>query len=100
MSKADKWHWIVVIVYDGLLCLSLVSFLKNPNPHPGRVGPDWNALFQIFGPTLGTFLLVGFTIWRMVGKNISMICGIGAIALLVVVSLVCLALSMRIMMHI
>jgi len=100
MTKADKRHWIVVLVYDGLLCLSLVAFLKNPNPYPGGGRPDLNALFQIFGPTLGTCLLVGFTVGRMAGKSISMACGLGAIALLIVVSFICLALSMSIMMRI
>jgi hypothetical protein len=99
MSKKDKTHWIVVIIYISLLCISLVVFMKNPNPKP-TVGPYWNGLFQCLGPTIGTFLLVGLSVLKMAGKKISLFCGIGTIALLVVVSFICLALTMPIMMHI
>jgi hypothetical protein len=98
MTKSDKKHWIVVLIYGGLLCLSLVAFLREPNPNPG--GFDLNGLFQILGPTIGTFVLMGFTVVQMVGKRISLACGIGAIALLVVVSFLCLAMTLPIMMHI
>lgn len=55
MTKADKRHWIVVLVYGGLLCLSLVAFLKEPK---------WEIAFaaQLVGPTFGTFAFLGVTL--------------------------------------
>ena len=99
MTKPDKKHWIVVLVYGGLLCLSVVVFLREPNRDTGGVQRLIGG-FQLLGPTIGTFLLVGFTVVQMVGKRISPACGMGAIALLVAVSLLCLALTIPIMMHI
>ena len=86
MTKSDKKHWIVVLIYAALLLISLVVFLKELYWRTG--GTDWNGPFQVFGPTLGTFLLVGFTTVQMVGKRISLACGFGSIALLVAVSLI------------
>ena len=98
MTKSEKKHWIVVLIYGGLLCLSLVAFLKEPNWRVGGIA--WNGLFLCLGSTIGTFLLVGFTVLQMIGKRISLACGMGAVALLVVVSFMCMALTMPILMGI
>ncbi len=98
MTKSDKKHWIVVLVYGVLLFISLVVFLKEANWRIG--GLAWNLAFQVFGPTIGTIVLAGFTLVQMVGKRISLACGLGAIAFLVSVSFMCLAMTIPIMMHI
>lgn len=98
MTKSDKKHWIVVLIYGSLLLISLGVFLKEPRWRIGGIA--WNGLFQGLGPTLGTFLLVGFTTLQMVGKRISLACGFGSIAFLIVISFICLALTLPIMMSI
>ena len=93
MTKSDKKHWIVALIYGVLLCLSLFAFLKNPHCKIAGIA-------QILGPTIGTIVLAGFMMVQMAGKRISLACGIGAIAFLVVISFICMALTIPIMMGI
>lgn len=86
MNRWEKTHWIIVLVYDGLLCLSLVAFLREPRL---RIASFATAL----GPTIGTIVLVGVTLAHMAGKRISVASGLCVIAFLVAVSLVCLVLA-------
>lgn len=95
MRSIEKKHWSVVITYSGLL---IVSVFVNPLWPFGRVA--WNGLFQVFGPTLGTVLLTAGTLILMIGRRISAVNGIAAVALLIVVSLVCLAFTIPVMMHV
>ena len=91
MTKADKKHWMVASIYGALLCISLVVFLQNPRRQIAFAA-------QLAGPTIGTFVLLGFTMVQMAGKRISLACGIGAIVFLVAISVMCLALTMPIYM--
>ena len=91
MTKSDKKHWIVVLVYTGLLLISLVVFIKEPNWKIGGIA--WNAYFLSLASTLGPFLLVGFTSVQMIGKWISRTCGFGSIACLIAASFICLAVT-------
>ena len=92
MTKSDKKHWIVILVYSSLLLISLLVYLKEPNWRIG--GIPWNFLFQTFVPTLGTLFLVIFTAMQMVRKRISQTCGFCSIACLLAVSFICLFVTM------
>jgi len=95
MSSMEKKHWSVVFAYSGLL---VVSVFVHPL-WPFR-GVAWNMLFQVYGPTLGTVLLVGGTVMLMINRKISIVNGITAIVFLIVVSLGCLAFTIPVMMHV
>jgi hypothetical protein len=97
VTPLEKSHWRLVLFYVGLLALSALAFVAYPNP---MMSPNWNGLFQIFGPTIGTLLLSGFTLMRVVGGRVSIVNGVAAILLLVAISFGCLALTMPIMMGI
>ncbi len=62
MTNSDKKHWIVVLVYGALLCISLVAFLKNPH---FRIA----GIAQILGPTIGTIVLAGFMMVQKAGPD-------------------------------
>ncbi len=99
MTTSDKRHFIVIYAYAGLLLISLVVFLKAPNGR--RIGGvDWNGLFQCIGPTVGTLSLVIFTTVQMIRERISLACGAGSFACLIVVSFICLVRTIPILMHI
>ena len=86
VTKADKTHWTIVLAYGGLLGISLAAFLG---------APSWRiaAIALLFGPTIGTILLAGFTLVQMAGRRISLACGVGAVVFLVAVSFICLVLA-------
>lgn len=90
MPKSDKNYLMIVVVYTILLLISLLVFLKEPNWRVGGIG--WNGLFLVLGSTLGAVLFMGYTTVQMVGKKISLVCGIGSISCLAAVSLICLIL--------
>ncbi len=95
MSSIEKKHWSVVIVYAGLLILSV---FVDPN---WRVnGVAWNLTFWILGPTFGTLLLSAGTLVLVARRKVSIRNGIVAIAFLIVVSLICLFLTVPIMMSV
>jgi len=85
MNKWEKTHWIVILIYEGFVCLSVLIYVKDPPSSSGIT-----AFTAALGPTIGTIILVGITLMHMAGKRIRPACGLWAIALLVVVSLVCL----------
>ena len=95
MSSMEKKYWIISVAYCVLLT---VSVFANPNGPAGGVA--WYGLFQMFGPTLGTILLSGGTLILMTRRKISVVNGVVAIVFLVVVSLVCLAFTIPVMMHV
>ncbi len=95
MTPLEKSHWRLVLFYAGLLALSALAFVVYPN---SMMGPNWNLLSQMSGPTIGTLLLSGFTLMRVVGGRVSTVNGLAAILLLVAVSFGCLALTVPIMM--
>jgi hypothetical protein len=99
MNNLGRKFWVIVLIYALCLGVSLAVFWKNPNPHPGR-GPDGNALFRLLGPTLGSLILVIIMLVKMARGRISLVAGAGAILVLAVVSILCLARSMPIMMGI
>lgn len=90
MNRWEKTHWILVLAYNGLLCFSLVAVLKVSVHKPLH---GYAFLTLTFGSTIGTIVLVGVTLVHMAGKRISVAAGLGVIALLVVVSFVCLVLA-------
>ena len=99
MTSSEKNHWRVVLTYGGLLVISLLVFLVHPNwRRPG--GAAWNDLFQILGPTIGTFVLSAIMLVRMAGRKISLVNGILAVLLLAAISLGCLAVTMPIFMRV
>ncbi len=92
MNRWEKIHWIIILVYEGLLCLSLVTFLKDPGSSP-KIASFATAL----GPTIGTIILVGVTLVHIAGRRMRPACGLCVIAFLVAVSLVCLILAVPLM---
>jgi hypothetical protein len=96
MSNSDRMCWATVLFYDALLCLSLVTFLHGPF----AFALDLNGLFQLVGPTIGTLLLVVTLGFQMQKGRISRTSGFLAIASLIVISFLCLALTMPIFMGI
>ena len=96
MTNSAKKHWMVVLAYGGLLCISLIVFLKEPNWRIGLTA--WNGLFQLVGPTIGTFVLMTVIVIQMARKKISLASGICAIVFLAAVSYMCLAFTIPIMM--
>lgn len=92
MNRWEKIHWIVILVYEGLLCLCVAAFVKAP-----ASSPPIAALASAIGPTIGTIILVGVTVMHVAGRRIRPICGVCAIAVLVTVALVCLKLAVPLM---
>jgi hypothetical protein len=95
MRASEKRHWMVVLVYTGLLCLSLLLFPANPEWRIGRIA--WNAAFQLLGSTIGTGILLAGKLTQMVGARVSVLHGVVTVVLLAGVSFVCLALTIPIM---
>ena len=91
MTKADKRHWQIVLVYGGAQLLALVVLMTTMPGEPyfrilGRVP----ILCPVFiTPPLAALLLI-----RMALKRISLACGVGTIIFLVVISFICLAMAM------
>ena len=83
----------MMIVYNGLLLMSLVVFLSDPGPNFGLSGT-----LVLFGPTFGSPVLAAVTVVQMLRKKITVANGLGAIALLTTVSFVCIALAFSIFM--
>ena len=98
MTKSDKNHWIIVLVYNSLLLISLMVFLREPNLRIG--GRDCIGLILVVGPSIGTILLVGFFTLQMAGKRISLVCGLSSIAFLILVSLICWKVMIPIIEHV
>jgi len=96
MTVSEKRYWIIILAYCGLLCVSLLLFLAEPDWRIGAVA--WNALFQAFGPTVGTIILLLVALVQMARRNISVLNGVGGIMLIMAVSFVCLLLTVPIMM--
>lgn len=92
MNRCEKIHWIIILVYEGLLCLSVATFLKDPFSSPMIA-----SFTAMFGPTIGTIILVGVTLVHIAGRRIRPACGLCAIALLAAVALVCLVLAVPLM---
>ena len=93
MTKADKTHWKIVLVYGGLLFWSLAVLLLRPADP--RFFRSVAQFLLIFGPAFVTPPLAVLLLIRMVLKRISLACGIGTIVFLAIVSSICLALVMR-----
>lgn len=98
MRDVEKGHWKLILIYGGVLCVSLLVFLARPDWRAGGVA--WNSLFQVFGPTVGTVVLCGITVARMVTTKISPATGIASMGLLAVISGACLAVTLPMMMHV
>jgi len=96
MTVSEKRYWIIILAYCGLLCVSLLLFFAEPDWRIGAVA--WNALFQAFGPTVGTIILLLVALVQMARRNISVLNGVSGIMLIMAVSFVCLLLTVPIMM--
>ena len=96
MTVSEKRYWIIILAYCGLLCVSLLLFLAEPDWRIGAVA--WNALFQAFGPTVGTIILLLVALVQMARRKISVLNGVGGIMFIMAVSFVCLLLTVPIMM--
>ncbi len=100
MTYHAKGCWALVLLYGSMLCLSLVVFLVEPNPHPGSGEPMWNAVFQLLGPTLGTLIFVVALCVQILRARISLVSGLIAILFLVAISILCLVLAGPILMSV
>jgi len=91
VTKADKRHWQIVLVYGGGQLLALVVLLTT------LPGESYHSLIRSL-PVLGSIFitppLAVLLLMRMVFKRISTACGIGTIVFLVVVWLICMAMAM------
>ncbi|HSW02469.1 MAG TPA: hypothetical protein VLI39_20060 [Sedimentisphaerales bacterium] len=96
MTVSEKRYWIILLTYCGLLCLSLLLFVADPDWRIGTVA--WNAFFQVFGPTVGTIVLLLVTLVQLARRKISVLNGVVGMILLMAVSFVCLFLIVPIMM--
>ena len=85
-----------MVVHNALLCMSLATFfLSGPGP-----GFELSVGLQFFGPLLGSPVLGVISIVWMAKRRIGLASGLGGLALLTVVSLVCLAKTMPVFMGI
>lgn len=95
MTVSEKRYWIILLTYCGLLCLSLLLFVADPDWRIGVIA--WNGLFQMFGPTVGTIVLLLVTLAQLARRKISVLNGVVGMILLMAVSFVCLFLTVPIM---
>ncbi len=91
MTKTDKRHWQLVLVYGGAQLLALVVLTTTL---PGEPYLRLIRSVPILGSVFVTPPLAVLLLMRMVFKRISLACGIGTIVFLAVVWLICMAAGM------
>ncbi|MHC4301882.1 MAG: hypothetical protein ACYS7Y_31860 [Planctomycetota bacterium] len=92
MTKSDKRHWAIALVYGGLLLLSMaVLWERAPEPPSGIASSA-----VVLCPVLVTPPLVVYLLVQMAFRRVSPACAIGTIAFVVVVSLYCFSVAMHI----
>jgi hypothetical protein len=92
----DKRCLIAILSYSIILLTSFIIFILFPE---WRIyGIAWNALFQVFGTTLGATLLFILLLFFWLSKRIGGKTFLKSIGILLFVSVVCFAIAFNIMM--
>ncbi len=84
--------------YCLLSLVSLSRFLYQPD---SRIfGTAWNALFQIFAPSIGSFVITIVLASETFSRRIRIATGMGLILLVLIVSAICMYWSFPVLMSV
>ena len=98
MTKIEKTCLRISVVYSAILIITFILFFISPE---WRIfGVAWNALFQVFGTTVGTTIIIVIFTTLLARKRISTKIFILSIVHLLIVSLVCFIITFNAMMGI
>ncbi len=98
MTKIEKTYLRFSFVYSAILIISFIIFVISPE---WRIfGVAWNALFQVFGTTVGTAIIIVIFTILVARKRISTKIFLFSIVHLLIVSIVCFIITFNAMMGI
>ena len=94
-TKNDKMYFIVSVAYSIIVIVS--HFILRAYPEWRMAGIAWNALFQIFGPTIGSLAIIVLMVVLWSQRKISGKVLLLSVVPLLIISVVCFYSSFMIM---
>ena len=95
---SDYKQLVFAVCYSCILLISYIVFRYNPEWRIGGIA--WNNLFLIFGPTIGSLVLIVIFIFSWTKKQINLVVLVISIIQLLIVSTLCFIKAFNIMMGI